>query len=295
MKEEIINLSKKLGIDKIGFCNLNELIVPYEKYKLQDALCYKGTFQTGDISDKDLSSDRYFLYNTGIVICVSYNSVDMSDIDKVYLSSCSVGLDYHVLLKNKLKVIGEYLEELGYLSNLFVDNNPLDERVLAYNAGLGFFGKNNLLINDELGSYFYIGVLLTDAIIESDKIINNKCISCNKCIKVCPTKALNDSGILDCNKCLSYLTQKKDVSSEYHKYFNNCIYGCDKCISVCPYNKNTKSNIVPFGNEEINPSEFLDMSIDEYKDKYKNNSCFWRGKNVLDRNIKIYYVNRNNK
>ena len=115
----------------------------YDKYKLQDELSYKSTFQVGNIADKDLSNEKYNIYNTAIVIGLSYKKVDMSDKSKVYLSSCSIGEDYHIVLKNKLEVIKEYLENKGYIGKIFVDNNPLDERLLAYNAGLGFFGKNN--------------------------------------------------------------------------------------------------------------------------------------------------------
>lgn len=284
MKEEIINISKNIGIDIIGFCDTKNLIVPYDKYKLQDELSYKSTFQVGNIADKDLSNEKYNIYNTAIVIGVSYKKVDMSDKSKVYLSSCSIGEDYHIVLKNKLEVIKEYLEAKGYIGKIFVDNNPLDERLLAYNAGLGFFGINNLLINEKLGSYFYIGVLLTNASISSNKIIDSKCINCGLCKKVCPLGAINDNNILDSTKCISYLNQKKNITEEESEYFDNCIYGCDKCISICPYNKNIKV----LNNEGINPYEFLNMDNNEYDKKYSNKSCYWRGKKVLDRNINIY-------
>lgn len=284
MKEEIINISKNIGIDIIGFCDTKNLIVPYDKYKLQDELSYKSTFQVGNIADKDLSNEKYNIYNTAIVIGVSYKKVDMSDKSKVYLSSCSIGEDYHIVLKNKLEVIKEYLETKGYIGKIFVDNNPLDERLLAYNAGLGFFGINNLLINEKLGSYFYIGVLLTNASISSNKIIDSKCINCGLCKKVCPLGAINDNNILDSTKCISYLNQKKNITEEESEYFDNCIYGCDKCISICPYNKNIKV----LNNEGINPYEFLNMDNNEYDKKYSNKSCYWRGKKVLDRNINIY-------
>lgn len=284
MKEEIINISKNIGIDIIGFCDTKNLIVPYDKYKLQDELSYKSTFQVGNIADKDLSNEKYNIYNTAIVIGVSYKKVDMSDKSKVYLSSCSIGEDYHIVLKNKLEVIKEYLETKGYIGKIFVDNNPLDERLLAYNAGLGFFGINNLLINEKLGSYFYIGVLLTNASISSNKIIDSKCINCGLCKKVCPLGAINDNNILDSTKCISYLNQKKNITEEESKYFDNCIYGCDKCISICPYNK----NIEVLKDTGINPYEFLNMDNNEYDKKYSNKSCYWRGKKVLDRNINIY-------
>ena len=283
MKEELRDLSKKNNIDLIGFCNIHDLVIDYDKYKLQEQLNYKCSFQVGNIHDKDLTSDKYECYNTAIVIGIKYSGIIMNDEDSVYVSSCSQDEDYHLIVNKKLNIIGEYLERHNYKYKCFVDNNPLDERLLAYNAGLGFYGKNNLLINEELGSFFFIGVILTDAVIEKDKIVNKKCINCNLCIKNCPTKALNENGILNANRCLSYLTSKKQADILLEENINNCIYGCDKCISVCPYNK---GNFIE--GEKININDFLNMSEEEFKEKYKNRAFYWRGKKVLDRNIKLY-------
>lgn len=284
MKEEIIRISKLNNIDIIGFCSINDLIVPYDKYELQDKLKYKSTFQVGNINDKDLSNEKYSYYNSCIAIGISYKKVDMSDKSKVYLSSCSEGIDYHVIVREKLEVIGKYLNKNNYNYKIFVDNNALDERVIAYNAGLGFFGVNNLLINDKLGSYFYIGVLLTDAVFDSDKRIDSKCINCGLCKKVCPNGAINDNGILDSSKCISYLNQKKNITDSESEYFDNCIYGCDKCISICPYN----NKIDVLYDKGIDIDEFLNMSDSEFNKEYSNKSCYWRSKKVLDRNINIY-------
>lgn len=290
MKKEIIDISKNVGIDIIGFCDLKNLVVFYDKYELQETLGYKCSFQVGDITDKDLSNEKYSSFNTGIVVGVSYKKIDLSDKFKVSFSSCSQGIDYHILVRDKLLNIESYLLDKGYSSKIFVDNNALDERMLAYNAGLGFYGKNNLLINEKLGSYFFIGVLLTDAVIESDKIIESKCGDCGLCVNVCPFKAINENGILNANKCMSYINQKKTLDEEFISGFDNCIYGCDRCISVCPYNKN-----VDVINGLHEPDEILNMSDDEYSKIYKNNASFWRGKKVIDRNINIYLNNLKNK
>lgn len=293
MKNEIINLSKQIGIDLIGFTNLECNSFLKQKYELQEILGYKCSFQVGDITDKMLTNEKYDCYKTAIVIGVSYPKRSS---DKIHLSSCSWGIDYHIVLKGKLDKIGELLNEKGFIYKTFVDNNPLDERYLAYKAGLGFFGKNSLLINPKYGSYFFIGVVLTDIICEYDKPIIEECIGCNKCIENCPTKAISFNGIINQNKCLSYLTQKKNVTEEETKYFNNCIYGCDICSEVCPYNKKvTSENFESLGNEIIDKKEFLNMSKSGFEKEYKNNSCYWRGKKVLDRNIILYEKNELNK
>ena len=289
MKNEIINLSKELCIDVIGFTDLNCENFIIDKYSLQEKLGYKCTFQVGNINDKILTGDKYSMYKSIIVIGLSYPKIDT---EKIHLSSCSWGIDYHIVLKEKLEKIGEFLSSKGYIYKSFVDNNPLDERYLAYKAGLGFFGLNNLLINYKLGTYFFIGVLLTDLVCEYDTPVKKNCANCKKCINACPTGAINENGILNSNRCLSYLTQKKDVSEEESKYFNNCIYGCDICSKVCPYNENVSSNnFKPLGNEIINEEKFLSMTSEEYKDIYSKNSCSWKNKSILDRNINYYKIN----
>lgn len=277
MKNEIIKISKSSGIDIIGFANSKKIIIDYDKYDKQKTLDYKCSFQVGDISDKDLSNEKYKKYNTVIAVGIKYSRVKC---EGIHFSSCSQGVDYHIVVKEKMSGIVSYLNTLGYIADTFVDNNPLDEKLLAYNAGLGFFGKNNLLINEEIGSTFFIGIILTDAVIEPDEIVNKTCMNCNLCVKACKAHAINENGILNQNKCISYLTSKKNLTNEEEKLISNCIYGCDDCINACPYNKNNVTEI-----ESINEYEFLNMSDNEFKNIYGNMACAWRGKKVLDRNI----------
>ena len=287
MKEEIIKICNENDLIKVGFCNTKNILVDYSRYELQDKLGYRCSFQVGKIEDKDLSSEKYSIYNTVIAVLLPYKKVNFEDKDKVYFSAVASGEDYHKTLTKKLQKVGDYLKKNNYIYKIFVDNNPLDEKNLAYNCGLGFFGKNNLLINSELGSYFNIGIILTDAIIESDKILKCSCGECNLCVKSCPSKAINEDGILNANKCLSYLTQKKNLDNIDTSNFNNCIYGCDICMSVCPYNKK-----VEYVNENgINPDDFLNMNEEEFNEKYKDTAVAWRGNETLDRNISIYLKN----
>ena len=291
LNEEIIDIAKGLGINLIGFCKLEYFKDLEDILNKQRELGYKTSFQVGNIEDKTFKNSEY---KSAIVVGLPYNKIDFNDEKgKVHLSSVAVGKDYHIVLKEKLKFIYDYLIDKGYKSFIGVDNNIYDERFLAYKAGIGFYGKNNLLINDKYGTYFFIGVILTDAVFDYNKQSDKNCYGCNKCIESCPTHAINEDGILDGNKCLSYLTQKRELTEEEKKYINNCVYGCDICQTVCPYNKNLeKSNdFISDGNELIDINEFLNMSDDEYNDKYKDNSSYWRGKKIIDRNIKLYMEN----
>lgn len=285
LNNEIIKLSKKLGIDLIGFCKLGYFKDLENILKEKEKLGYKTSFEVGSIDDKTFKNSEY---KSAIVIGIPYNKLNVKNRNnnEVYFSSVAVGIDYHIILKDKLKFISDYLIDKGYKSFIGVDNNIYNERYLAYKSGIGFLGKNGMLINEKYGSFIYIGIILTDALFKYSNILNKKCYECNKCIEACPTNSIKDNYI-DGSKCLSYLTQKKNLSSDEEKYINECVYGCDICQNVCPHNKNVKEINAEF----INIDKFLNMSESEYESKYKNNSSFWRGKKIIDRNIKLYIAN----
>ncbi len=293
IQKEIIEISKSLGIDLIGFTRVKYYKELEDILKEQETLKYKTSFQTGNIEDKTFKSDRFECMRSAVVFGIAYNKGDeiYKDIkdNEVYLSSYCWYKDYHIVLNEKLEVIKEFINSNGGEAQIYIDNNVLDERFLAREAGLGFYGLNNLLINESLGSYFFIGVILTDLEFEYNKRNDNKCLMCRKCIEACPTGAINENGILDGNKCLSYLTQKNDIKESDKKYFNKCIFGCDICSLVCPHNLNIKrtNNFKFTGIELIRIEEFKRMSEEEFNTIYKKSACFWRGKKIIDRNIKI--------
>lgn len=289
LKEELIKLSKENNIDKIGFASFQN---DEEYKKIEKDLTKKGFITS---FHKEYNYDEYKEYKTAIVILISYyneliENIDSLDENIVYFSSSSWGNDYHKVLNEKLTPLKELLDSKGYNSKICIDTNSLSERKLALDSGLGFIGLNTQLINEELGSYVFIGVLLTDAIIEPDKKTNKTCLKCKKCIEACPSKCINGYGSINGNKCLSYITQKKEITESEESLMNNCIYGCDICSRVCPHNKNlkTNSNFKLTGNEFININEYKHLSNKEFKEKYGNLSGSWRGKSIIERNISIY-------
>ncbi len=290
IQEKIIELSKNLGIDLIGFTALKYYKELESILIRQEELKYKTDFQIGSAEEKSFKIGKYKDMKSAVVFGLAYNKNDLILKEaEVMLSSYCWGRDYHIVLREKLEAIKEFILNSKGKALIFVDNNILDERYLAREAGLGFYGRNNLLINENCGSYFFIGIILTDLIFEYNERNNNKCHECRKCIEACPTKAINENGILNGNKCLSYLTQKKELSKAEESFFNETIFGCDICSQVCPYNDNIKStnNFKFRGIELIKISEFKKLSNDNFNKIYKENSCVWRGKEVLDRNIKI--------
>ena len=163
----------------------------------------------------------------------------------VKISRFALSRDYHKTIKKKLKLM---LKELKTLDDnidgrFFVDTSPVFEKKLSERAGLGWQGKNSLIINAERGSYFFIGGIALSVALKSDKPVVNLCADCDLCVKACPTGALDKPGILDANKCLSYWTtqSKGAIPLSIKEKLGGNIYGCDICQEVCPYNKGAEA------------------------------------------------------
>jgi len=169
-----------------------------------------------------------------------------------YVSRYALGRDYHKVLRGKLKkltlMIHGYLTERGFdtfNSRVFTDSAPLLEKAIAEKAGLGWIGKNTLLLNEKVGSWFFLGEILTNLPLpENESIQQNRCGSCTACIDVCPTKAIVAPYKLDARRCISYLTieHRGAIPEELRILVGNRIFGCDDCQMVCPWNRYANVN-----------------------------------------------------
>ncbi len=166
---------------------------------------------------------------------------NLSDPTQAYISRYALGRDYHKLVRNQLKKLGEKIsqqvESLGFRP--FVDSAPILERPLAQKAGLGWTGKHSLILDKEAGSWFFLGELLVDIPLPVDTPSENQCGKCTACITSCPTGAIVEEGVVDSRRCISYLTIEFDgvIPEEFRKAMGNRIYGCDDCQLVCPWNR----------------------------------------------------------
>ncbi|KCZ56421.1 hypothetical protein HY29_09005 [Hyphomonas beringensis] len=150
------------------------------------------------------------------------------------------GKDYHDTLKKRLKQLArEFVDESGAEVKVFVDTAPLMEKPLAHKAGLGWQGKHTNLVSRELGSWFFLGVMLTAAELEPDTPETDHCGSCRACQDICPTNAFPAPYTLDARRCISYLTIEHagPIPQEFRAAMGNRIYGCDDCLAICPWNK----------------------------------------------------------
>lgn len=185
------------------------------------------------------------------VISLIYNYYPEKDLSKenpesYKLAKYAYGEDYHYVVKDKLKLFLQRIEEtIGKVEGrAFVDSAPVHERAWAKKAGLGWIGKNSLLLNKTMGSFFFLAELIIDLELEYDGPIKDYCGTCTACMDACPTDALPQPYVVDGSKCISYFTieLKEEIPSEVKGKFENWIFGCDICQDVCPWNSFSKPN-----------------------------------------------------
>jgi epoxyqueuosine reductase len=149
------------------------------------------------------------------------------------------GDDYHNLIESRLDKIDEFLRWFGGQQKCYVDTGPVLERDHAAEAGTGWHGKSTMLINERLGTWFFLAEILTTLELPSDKPVPNRCGTCERCIKACPTGAITAPHRLDARRCISYLTieLKGPIPLELRTLVGNRIFGCDDCLDACPWNR----------------------------------------------------------
>lgn len=204
------------------------------------------------------------------------------------------GKDYHDIMKAKLQKLLEYIQTLlpDASGRVFCDTAPVMERYWAAKAGLGFIGKNTLLIIPKKGSYFFLGEVIINKQLEYDQPLNLSCGKCTRCLDACPTKALEKAHLLNSNKCISYQTieNKGEIADNIMPNLNNRFYGCDICQQICPWNRYAK----PHRTEEFIPNPELlaldrerieEMTLEDYQRIFKGSAMKRAKYNGLKRNL----------
>jgi epoxyqueuosine reductase len=231
-----------------------------------------------------------------VVLLNYYTNKTQKDRGAPVISKYAYGKDYHLILKEKLYRLFDFLKSKmkNAGGRIFVDSAPVLERVWAAKAGLGWIGKNANLISPEHGSFVFIGVLITDIELHYGNRIKELCGECEKCISACPTRAIINPKVIDARKCISYLTveHKDAIPEKFRDNFSNNVFGCDICQSVCPWNINARnhktSDMEPLPELlEMSKKEWYNLSEQTFRELFGNTVVERTGFSGLKRNIEF--------
>lgn len=214
------------------------------------------------------------------------------------------GRDYHGVMKERLRALLKWLESATaspVSGRPYVDTGPILERDLARLAGLGWFGRNTMLINARRGSFLFLGALFVDLELESDPpFYEEHCGTCRRCIDACPTSAIADEGVLDATRCISYLTIEKRgaIPVEWRRSIGTLVYGCDICQDVCPWNVRFASEArdpdLTTGSLEATPDPIALLRMDAagFQHRFGGTAVTRAGRQGLSRNAAVALGNR---
>ncbi len=219
----------------------------------------------------------------------------------VRISRHAWGMDYHLVIKGKLNLLLNNLQHdyPGIISKIFVDSSPAIEKALAEQAGLGWIGKNSILIVKDQGSYCFLGIILLNLPFDNNVPAESLCGSCRACLDACPTGAIIAPGLIDARKCIAYLTieKKGNLTDLEMSKLNNWLYGCDICQECCPWNQKLAEN-------KTNPvyqnlwnyfqkteTEWLAITEDEFRSQFKQSSIGRLKYNRFYRNLRALLGN----
>ena len=250
----------ELGFSSCGISKARFLSEEEEKFEKWLSNGYHGTMSYLEKNIDKRLDPRILVPESKSVISLTYNYYPPKKLinkNNFIISKYAYGRDYHKVLKKKLKkLFNNMKEKIGNIEGrVFVDSAPVHERAWAKLSGLGWIGKNSLLINKDVGSYFFIAEIICDLELEYDAPVSDRCGNCTRCIDACPTNAITQAQVIDSNKCISYLTieNKDSIPKELKNEMNQSIFGCDICQDICPWNRFS----TPHDEKEFLPNQKL--------------------------------------
>jgi epoxyqueuosine reductase len=235
------------------------------------------------------------------VISLVYNYYPEKDLAQanpggLKIAKYAYGEDYHFVIKDKLQdLLSKIQEEMGEIGGrAFVDSAPVNERAWAKKSGAGWIGKNSLLLNRSMGSFFFLAELIIDLELDYDGPIKDYCGTCTACMDACPTDAIPQPYVVDGSKCISYLTieLKEEIPAEVKGKFENWIFGCDICQDVCPWNRfsqpHKEARFQPHSDlEKMTQQDWQEISADVFEKLFRKSAIKRTKLEGLKRNIKF--------
>lgn len=300
-KRKVIDYAHSIGIDEIGFTHAEPFLEFKEKLIDYHKRGYASGFEKGSVEERTEPERSLESASSIISIAVGYPN-RLPDAPKSrkgerrgIFARASWGMDYHILLNDRLEKLGAFIKSHDSdveMKNM-VDTGVLSDREVARRSGLGYIGKNGFMINPNVGTYSYLGEMITSYPFPPDEELIDSCGDCNLCVDRCPTGALKGDGQLDSQKCISFLTQTKGfLPDEYRSKIGNRLYGCDTCQQVCPRNKGINTDHhedIVLEPEILKPelTGLLEISNKDFKATYGHLAGVWRGKKPIQRNAII--------
>jgi epoxyqueuosine reductase len=233
--------------------------------------------------------------NSVISLLLNYYPSESQTENTPKISKYAYGEDYHLVIKDKLKLLVESMkEEIGDIQGrVFVDSAPVMDKAWAKKAGLGWLGKNTNLIHPKEGSFFFIAEIISDLSFTQDPPMRDYCGTCTKCLDACPTNALATPYQIDASRCISYLTiELKDqlIPQQFNESMENWMFGCDICQDVCPWNRFSKAHQEKRFNPDfellnLNTNDWQALTSDHFEILFKNSAIKRTGFQGLKRNI----------
>lgn len=299
--KKIKSKALELGFTKVGIAKAEPLDEAAKYLREWLNRGYHGTMEWMARNIEKKTDPRLIVPNAKSVICVAMNYCTptqhstKADVGKI--SRYAWGDDYHDIVTERLKKLFAWIQQEfpGAEGRYYVDTGPMMDKVWAQRAGIGWIAKHTNVITQEVGSWVFLGELITTLELEYDEPATDHCGTCSLCIEACPTNAIVEPYIVDSNKCLSYLTieHRGEIVGEVTEQFENWIYGCDICQDVCPWNHkfSTETSEGGFKPREWNVApkfeEWKEMTQEEFSLKFKGSPIKRTKVAGLRRNIGI--------
>lgn len=300
-KRALVREAKALGFDAVGVSKagfLEEEADRLEQWLRRD---YHGemAYLARNV-DKRLDP-RKLVPGAKSVVSLLHNyhtEAQPTDPESPRIARYAQGQDYHYVIKWKLKELMKWAQrEWGAVGGrVFVDSAPVHERAWAAKSGLGWVGKNSLLLNQGMGSYFFIAELIIDVDLEPDAPTADHCGTCTRCIDACPTGAIIQSGVVDGSKCISYFTieLRGAIPEPVHQHLAPWVFGCDVCQEVCPWNRHaTPHNEPQFAPHPellgMNRRDWEEMTEEVFHEVFKGTAVKRTGYEGLMRNVQAAF------
>ena len=293
MKVELHELARGAGFDACGFASAQA--APHS----QPFMRWLEAGSHGDMhwlarAPERRTDPRNVLAGcqTVIVLAKSYFQGGPNPRPNGSIARYAYGDDYHELMLTAMEPICRFLSQRGGIQKPYVDTGPVLERDFAAESGIAWQGKSTMCLSQGLGTWFFLGTILTTLAIEADSPARNRCGSCTRCIDACPTGAITGPYQLDARRCISYLTieNKGSIPLQYRTAIGDRIYGCDDCLEACPWNRfaaATRENrfLMPPELQSMDLPSLAAISEDEFRSLFRHSPIRRLKRNRFVRNV----------